>query len=570
MRYLLLYAFFFLFFRSLSAQKYDNVWMNGAFDHFYLDFENLSPSIYSVNTPYQFLSTLTFMSDVDGIPAFYSNGCSIYNASHEPMENGDSLLHDDYFCTLIGAMNYSHGSGVTLPGFSPQQYIMFSLSVGYPLVPNPCNNNRLVAHHIDMSVNQGKGKVTKKEELILNGCFQEPSANRHANGRDWWILLPDNQQGRFFRWLLTPTGLQGPWEQIIDNPTVKGSFYFGWSEFSPNGERYMINSAVTGIALYDFDRCTGLLSNPLFLEQENIHSGIGTFSPDSKLLYKSDSLLLKVIQYDLTAPDVNASQKVVAIWDGVMDTLGLVPSFGFMQQGPDGKLYVWAPQGYYMHVMDFPNRPGVACSLHQRAIRTLGISSSPNLYYPRYRLGPVDGSSCDTLGIDNHPTVLFRYDLEDTLFPLQVTFTDASSYLPTAWHWSFGDGTTSQDTNPIHNYTAPGLYTVCLIASNVYSADTFCCQVMVGTSSLHELPVLPQAKVLPNPFSNTVMIRLPAFVGVEPRFVLTDLYGRTIVCLQLNDFETPVTLSGLPDGIYVWQLFWNGVQTQHGKLIKVD
>ncbi|MEO6758951.1 MAG: PKD domain-containing protein, partial [Saprospiraceae bacterium] len=193
-----------------------------------------------------------------------------------------------------------------------------------------------------------------------------------------------------------------------------------------------------------------------------------------------------------------------------------------------------------------------------------------SLYYPNYRLGPVDGSSCDTLGLDNHPSALFRYDLEDTLSPLQVTFTDASSYLPTAWHWTFSDGTMSQDTNPVHTYALPGLYTVCLIASNAFSADTFCREVNIGTSGIQELPALPQASVLPNPFSDRINIRLPALVGVAPRFVLFDLYGRPITSVELHDFETTLSVSNLPAGIYGWQLLWKGVRTQAGKLVKVE
>ncbi|NNC94987.1 MAG: PKD domain-containing protein [Chitinophagales bacterium] len=32
----------------------------------------------------------------------------------------------------------------------------------------------------------------------------------------------------------------------------------------------------------------------------------------------------------------------------------------------------------------------------------------------------------------------------------------------TSWHWDFGDGSTSSVQNPIHNYTIPGIYKVCL------------------------------------------------------------------------------------------------------------
>ena len=85
---------------------------------------------------------------------------------------------------------------------------------------------------------------------------------------------------------------------------------------------------------------------------------------------------------------------------------------------------------------------------------------------------------------------------------------------------------------------------------------------------VHELPALPQARVLPNPFSETVTVHLPALVGVNPQFILSDLYGHKVAERNLQDFETKLSLPELPVGIYVWQLYWNGVQTQAGKLVK--
>jgi len=55
--------------------------------------------------------------------------------------------------------------------------------------------------------------------------------------------------------------------------------------------------------------------------------------------------------------------------------------------------------------------------------------------------------------------------------PLTVQFTDTSTNTPTSWLWDFGDGNTSTDQNPQHTYTAPGLYTVTLNATNEYGSD---------------------------------------------------------------------------------------------------
>jgi len=56
--------------------------------------------------------------------------------------------------------------------------------------------------------------------------------------------------------------------------------------------------------------------------------------------------------------------------------------------------------------------------------------------------------------------------------PLTVTFTDTSINSPTAWNWSFGDGSLSSVQNPSHTYNSTGTYTVSLTATNAYGSDT--------------------------------------------------------------------------------------------------
>ena len=53
-----------------------------------------------------------------------------------------------------------------------------------------------------------------------------------------------------------------------------------------------------------------------------------------------------------------------------------------------------------------------------------------------------------------------------------VYFTDASTNFPYLWTWDFGDGNMSIEQNPIHQYTAPGTYTVQLIVDNCLTLDT--------------------------------------------------------------------------------------------------
>jgi PGF-pre-PGF domain-containing protein len=56
--------------------------------------------------------------------------------------------------------------------------------------------------------------------------------------------------------------------------------------------------------------------------------------------------------------------------------------------------------------------------------------------------------------------------------PLKVTFTDKSSGTPTSWSWNFGDGSTSAEKNPVHNYSAAGNYTVNMTVTNQNGIDS--------------------------------------------------------------------------------------------------
>ncbi len=61
--------------------------------------------------------------------------------------------------------------------------------------------------------------------------------------------------------------------------------------------------------------------------------------------------------------------------------------------------------------------------------------------------------------------------------PLRIEFHNTSTNtLPTdSMRWTFGDGTTSYAVNPIHTYTAPGTYTVCLKIIRYYAGTTTPC-----------------------------------------------------------------------------------------------
>ncbi|RLC07744.1 MAG: hypothetical protein DRI24_24385, partial [Deltaproteobacteria bacterium] len=78
------------------------------------------------------------------------------------------------------------------------------------------------------------------------------------------------------------------------------------------------------------------------------------------------------------------------------------------------------------------------------------------------------------------------YYVPDSLGQFAIQFFDNStSAMPiTSWTWDFGDGTTSTEQDPVHNYADAGTYYVCLTIesadSGVSCTDTYCMDVVVG------------------------------------------------------------------------------------------
>ncbi|HLJ75741.1 MAG TPA: PKD domain-containing protein, partial [Thermoanaerobaculia bacterium] len=61
-----------------------------------------------------------------------------------------------------------------------------------------------------------------------------------------------------------------------------------------------------------------------------------------------------------------------------------------------------------------------------------------------------------------------------------VAFTDRSSGSPSAWSWSFGDGTSSTLQNPVHAYSGPGTYTINVTVFNQGSSSVASRQITVN------------------------------------------------------------------------------------------
>lgn len=276
-----------------------------------------------------------------------------------------------------------------------------------------------------------------------------------------------------------------------------------------------------------------------------------------------------LIQYDMNAPDLKSSRKILAIRS---PNPGIFQATYFMPQlAPDQRIYISATNGIqYLHIINRPDEAGTACDFRHQGLKlpTVNQASIPN--FPNYRLGPLDGSPCDTLGLDNRPVAWYRH-APDTLDHFKVAFHDLSYYEPTAWHWDFGDGQKSTERHPTHQYDSAGVYQACLTVSNVNSSSTHCKTLQLGTSVTDDPALKSRVQVLPNPFNE----RLTVLWNTElhgAMFHLYDLTGRIVrterMVLGVNEIDT----GGLPPGAYFWEvsLTSGGQRVKSGKLMKMQ
>jgi len=108
------------------------------------------------------------------------------------------------------------------------------------------------------------------------------------------------------------------------------------------------------------------------------------------------------------------------------------------------------------------------------------VYSTPGTYTLVQEVSNAAGTDQDTQAVvvDGLPTAAFdaAVDLGSTALQLQNQSDGATQYF-----WAFGDGESSTDSLPNHNYAADGGYTIRLVASNACGSDTAEAEVSVAT-----------------------------------------------------------------------------------------
>ncbi|MCW5921859.1 MAG: hypothetical protein KIS77_05905 [Saprospiraceae bacterium] len=397
------------------AQQHDRFWITGyslnglpPYLSNVIDFVSSPPTVTATVIPIETVGATCAMSDAGGNLLFYTNGGQVRNKNHQLIENGDSLnVSPGEYPGLNGtqAAYPLTSTLLILPGtHNKDWYHIIHLTHVWcgPALPGICKRP-LLHTLVDMSANNGAGKVVFKNKILYDTwAMDKPIAVKHANGRDWWIMMSDHLTDLHHTLLFNDMGVIDSFTQVAGykpDPAVKRDAG-GNNVFSPDGSVYVDSDSRNGHRIFDFDRCTGRLSNFRWIQLPAQQPfGGAAISPNSRFLYITASVW--AMQYDLWETDVAASVDTVAVWDGFCSPCPSAnTTFGECQLGMNGKIYVIPNNSvYHINYIESPDVKGVGCNFVQHGFELPNLFVLATPVHPNYRLGALAGSPCDTLTV---------------------------------------------------------------------------------------------------------------------------------------------------------------------------
>lgn len=438
-----------------DAQMHDNNWIfgynynspgnnNGSLLHF----EHGYPEFTVEDVKHDFGLYCIICSDSTGNLLFHTNGRQIRNRLHNVMEGGDTInpgpIWSDY------PNDYpSLGSGLSIPapGLKNNYYVIhtsnsYDFSIPYPI---------LYYSLIDMNQNGGLGKVISKNIILAEGDIYSPVIIKHGNGRDWWLIAGDMISQTYFTFLIDPGGIHALQQQNIAPQSLT---HYGLAKASPNGTIFVSNDDSTGLWIFDFDRCSGLLSHPRVLPYQPpvFWTATNAFSPDGRFFYAGTHLV--VYQLDMqTIDSAFISLDTIGRYEyGASPNPPYYTHFLLPELAPDNNIYYTTFNGSKaFHVINQPNMPLLSSDMAQRGLILPRHHDLTRCYFPNYRLGKWTDSPCDTLGFTSPPSSIFK-DVPWSGMQSIASIEEVKVLkLPSGFHIPLMDGKFSkQDYNPLN------------------------------------------------------------------------------------------------------------------------
>jgi gliding motility-associated-like protein len=413
--------FFLLFINQFSHSQGDsNIWYFGQ--NASLDFSSGSPSA-RVDGQLNTNEGCATISTPEGELLFYTDGITVWNRSHQIMFNGTNLL----------GHNSSSQSAVIIPkpGDSSKYYI----------ITTPDKGATVGARYseVDMALDNGLGGITNlKNILIKTPVCEKIAVVKKANNLDYWIVLHEYGNDAFLSYSITEEGFNPtPVISNIGSEIVNDNHTIGYLKFSSDGSKIVSCSVGVGAELFDFNLNSGVLTNVRQIGTEDNYYG-AEFSSSGNILYVTGGSPYsnKLYQFDLTQPDINSTQ-VLLHYTGISES-----GLGALQLAVDGKIYLSRLNRFYLGVINNPEINGQSCDFELNGVHLGGkISLSGLPQFVQSFLEPI-------------------IDVNGLCFGNQTSFQLNTNLSPITAFWDFGDGNTSTEINPIHQYSVSGDYLV--------------------------------------------------------------------------------------------------------------
>ena len=581
---------------SSYSQKHDYNWHLGyrIYDTAYLPHRgitNINFNTLSLNPSFKYDSfkiidfdwTCNDISDEEGNYLFSYNGYTVENYLNQIIQNGKGE-----FSSQKTSKDVNYQGGLILNLKRLNEFILVHDKHNMELFSPNFQSDGLRYSLINIQHKINEGKVIKKDYKILEDTldYGRLLSIKHANGRDWWIIRGRYNMKSFYKFIVINDTV------IINDLQVIGEDQYlplGGVTTSPNGKNIVYFHQHVGplhglpgengffINTFNFDRSSGILSNPktLKISQDTGYLFGAAFSPNGKYLYVSR--INYIFQIDMTSDSLVLD--TVAVFDGFNyispGNFQIFTWFGFIERAPDGRIYgnTGCCTQQYLFYINKPNLKGKACDVRQHAIKITSHNNLPS--FPNYRLGPIDGSPSDSLGIDNIPVAEFRYD-QDTMNYRSIDFTNLSWYEAEEFWWDWGDGsqpyyTTVWDTSIIHTYAKDGIYEVCLRAKNKNGETTKCKKINIGTTAIKDEADNPLIDITlsPNPMREMLIIQVNDYLPEKMIMNLYDLHGNKITTKRLYEGSNIINTESLSSGVYIVEIIERNRIVKSEKIVKV-
>lgn len=414
------------------SQNQANIWKCGA--NMGLDFNTIPPTPIAGQT--NNVDNSSSISDASGNLLFYSDGSTVWNKNDIVMSNGSGLTS-----------NFSAGQcALIVPVPSSNKYIVFSNT-------EFASPGQLHYTIVDMSLNSGLGDVVAGQKNISlgSGWTEKLCAIYNCAGNYYWVVMHKWNSDQFVAMKVDASGVSTSSVTSsvgsILNCGSYGAAHDAMGQLTISKDGLKVVNALTCqdvFELFDFNINTGALSNFISIPGNGGNAWGTGFSADSKKLYVNSIFGSEVFQYDLS--NYNAAS-IIASKFSLYDTGAGGYNFGYMELGPDNKMYISRPSTTYFSVVNSPNNLDTASRFSFSGLDVSPYTTTHGVSRIAYNIG---ASGSGTISTTSSNSNVLCFGALTASASVVASGTGTFNYL-----WSPGGYTTS-----IVNNISAGIYTV--------------------------------------------------------------------------------------------------------------